>query len=132
MDVSMFHFSSSVPTGPPLNFVVIPGARNMTFSWAPPNATERNGVITGYLLSCTTQTAGRDISMLYTQAGTFLVEGFTPFTMYSCSIFASNSQGDGPMASMTIPTLEDGKFPFQFADVGALIGTTVTLTSDEG
>ena len=111
-NMRMLHFSSPAPTGPPLNFTVTPGARSMTFSWAPPNATQRNGMITGYSLSCTPQTAGGDITMQYTQDGTFPLEGFTPATMYSCSIFASNSQGNGPVASMIIITLEDCKFPF--------------------
>ena len=110
MNVSILHFSPPVPTGPPSNFLVTPRARNMTFSWAPPNATQRNGVITGYSLSCTPLTAEGDITMQYTQTGTFPLEGFTPATMYSCSIFASNSQGDGPMASMIASTLQDGKF----------------------
>ena len=117
----MLHFSSLAPTGSPLYFIVTPGARNMTFSWAPPNVTQRNGVITGYSLSCTPQTAGGDITMQYTQDGTFTLGGFTPFTTYSCSIFASNSQGDGPVASRTIPTDEDCKLPPQFADVGVCL-----------
>jgi len=110
----LFHFSSPAPAGPPLNFVVFPGARSITFSWAPPNPTERNGVITVYSVSCTPQTGVESISMQYTQAGTFSLEGFTPATMYSCSIFASNRQGDGPVASKIIHTQNDGKFPFQF------------------
>ena len=93
----------------------------MTFSWAPPNATQRNGMITGYSLSCTPLTAEGDITMQYTQVGTFTLGGFTPFTIYSCSIFASNSQGDGPVALIDIPTEEDCKLPFQFADVGACL-----------
>ena len=112
MDVSMLHFSSPAPTGPPLNFTVTPEARNMTFAWAPPNAAQRNGVITGYSLSCAPQTGMGSITMQYTQAGTSTLEGFTPATVYSCSIFASNRQGDGPVASRTIPTRDDGKFPF--------------------
>ena len=116
----------TVPTGPPQNFVVTPGARSMTFSWAPPNATQRNGVITGYSLSCTPLTAEGDITMQYTQVGTFTLGGFTPFTIYSCSIFASNHQGDGPMALIDIPTEEDCKLPFQFANVSACLYTAET------
>jgi len=88
----------------------------MTFSWDPPNATERNGVITRYSLSCAPQTGGGSIFMQYTQAGNFTLEGFTPDTPYNCSIFAINSQGNGPVASMMTHTLEDCKLPFQFAD----------------
>ena len=103
----MLHFSSPAPTGPPLNFTVIPEARTMTFSWAPPNATRRNGVITGYSLSCAPQTGGGSISMQPdAQAGNSTLMGFTPATAYNCSIFACNSQGNGPAVSMIIRTLE--------------------------
>ena len=114
VNVCMLHFSSPAPTGPPLNFIVTPGARSMTFSWAPPNATQRNGVITSYSLVCAPQTGVGSITMQYTQAGTFILEGFSPATTYICSIFASNSQGNGPVASMITSTLEDCKFPFSF------------------
>ena len=124
----MLHFSSPAPTGPPLNFTVTPRARSMTFSWAPPNVTQRNGVITGYSLSCTPLTAEGDITMQYTQDGTFTLGGFTPFITYNCSIFASNSQGDGPVASMTIPTDEDCKLPFQFANVSSCRYTYIAET----
>jgi len=77
--MSILHFSAE-PTGSPLNFIVAHGARNMTFSWDPPNATERNGVITGYSLFCAPQTGGGSIFMQYTQAGNFTLEEFTPDT----------------------------------------------------
>ena len=100
--------------------MVTPEARHMTFSWAPPNAPERNGVITGYSLSCTPSS----ISMQpYTLAGTFRLEGFTPATTYNCSIFARNSIGNGPVVSMIIRTLEDGKLRYLFASIG--VSTTV-------
>ena len=68
--MSILHFSAE-STGSPLNFIVAPGARNMT---------ERNGVITGYSLSCAPQTGGGSIFMQYTQAGNFTLEEFTPDT----------------------------------------------------
>ena len=87
----------------------------MTFSWTPPNAAQRNGVITGYSLSCTPLTAEGDITMQYTQDGTFTLGGFTPSTTYNCSIFAINHQGNGQVASMIIITLETCKLPCHFA-----------------
>ena len=79
----------------------------MTFSWSPPTPTGRNGVITGYALSCVSEAGGgTTISMQYTAAGTFTLEGFTPFTSYNCSISASNSQGSGPVAYLINTTLE--------------------------
>ena len=79
----------------------------MTFSWSPLAPTERNGVITGYSLSCVPVAGGGNtISMQYTAAGTFTLGGFTPATSYNCSISANNSQGRGPVSSMISTTLE--------------------------
>ena len=98
------------PSGSPRAFTVTPGVRNLTFSWSPPAPTLRNGVITGYSLSCVPEIGGgTTISMQYTAAGTFTLGGFTPFTSYNCSISASNSQGSGPLSSMISPTLEARK-----------------------
>ena len=102
--------------------MVTPEARHMTFSWAPPNAPERNGVITGYSLSCTPSSIPMQP---YTQAGTFRLAGFTPATTYNCSIFASNSIGNGPVVSMIIRTLDDGKLLYSFASIG--VSTTVYI-----
>ena len=82
----------------------------MTFSWSPPGPTERNGIITGYLLSCVPVSGGgNSISMQYTAAGTFTLGGFTPATSYNCSISASNNQGSGPVAYVDVTTLDDGE-----------------------
>ena len=99
------------PTGSPERFTVTQHrARNITFSWFPPALTLRNGVITGYSLSCVPETGvGNTISMQYTAAGTFTLGGFTPATSYNCSISASNSQGSGPAAHVDVTTLDDGE-----------------------
>ena len=104
----IYCFSTSAPTGPPLDFTVIQhSARNMTFSWSPPAPTERNGAITGYSLSCVPEGGGgNSITMQYTAAGTFTLRGFTPFTSYNCSIFARNSEGSGPATYVINATLE--------------------------
>ena len=99
------------PTGPPETFTVTRRrARNMTFSWSPPTPTLRNGVITGYFLSCVPEGGGgSSISMQYTAAGTFTLRGFTPFTSYNCSVSASNSWGSGPTTYLIDTTLEARK-----------------------
>ena len=99
------------PTGPPGNFTVTQRtARNMTFSWSPPAPTLRNGVITGYFLSCVPVAGGGNtISMQYTAAGTFTLGGFTPAISYNCSISTINSQGSGPATYLINTTLEARK-----------------------
>ena len=111
-NVKVFSYCSSLaPTGPPEDFTVTqPGARNMTFSWSPPALTLRNGVITGYSLSCVPEAGGGNtIFMQYSAAGTFTQEGFTPATSYNCFISASNSQGRGPATYLINTTLEARK-----------------------
>ena len=102
----------AAPTGSPEEFTVAQRrARNVTFSWSPPAPTLRNGVITGYFLSCVPEAGGgNSISMQYTATGTFTLEGFTPATSYNCSISASNSQGPGPVAHVDVTTLDDGQY----------------------
>ena len=99
------------PTGPPISFTVTQHtARSMTFSWSPPAPILRNGVITGYSLSCVPEAdGGNTIFMQYTAAGTFTLGGFTPATSYNCSISASNNQGSGPVSTMISTTLEARK-----------------------
>ena len=81
----------------------------MTFSWSSPAPTLRNGVITGYSLSCVPEVGGRNsISMQYT-TGALTLRGFIPATSYNCSISASNIWGNGPMAYRMVSTLNDCK-----------------------
>ena len=99
------------PTGPPQSFTVDPGARNITFSWSSAVPTLRDGVITGYFLSCVPEAStGNSISMQYTAAGNFTLGGFTPATSYNCSIFASNIWGSGPAVYSMVATLDDSKY----------------------
>ena len=100
----------SAITSTPENFTVLPREQNLTFSWSPPSLNGRNGVITGYFLSCVPEAGGRNsIIMQYTATGTFTLGGFTPATSYNCSISASNSQGSGPATHRVVTTLDDGK-----------------------
>jgi len=85
------------------------------FSWSPPAPTLRNGITTGYSLSCVHE-GGREhtLSMQYTQTGTFTMEGFAPATTYNCSISARNSEGSGPVANVMVATMDDGKYHHPF------------------
>ena len=84
----------------------------MIISYSLPALTLRNGVITGYSLSCVPEVGARGkntILMQYTAAGTFTLGGFTPATSYNCSISAANSKGSGPRMYRVVTTLDDGK-----------------------
>ena len=108
---------TSAPLGPPLNFEIMPeGPRTLTFSWDPPAEDKRNGIITGYLLSCDPQSAaglprtfnGTDFNQMG-GVDPITLSGFTPFTTYNCSVIASDSAWNGFAATTTATTEEDCK-----------------------
>ena len=95
------------PAAPPVNFSVIAmGPRSLEFSWSPPLAAQRNGVIIGYTLSC--QPNSQDLPATFSSAGRYNLPGFTPATQYSCSVYASTSGGNGPRTYRISTTLDEG------------------------
>ena len=58
----------------------------------------RNGLIIDYTIECSGQAA------IVTELTEFTITGLTPFTEYTCSVFASNSAGDGPSAVVVATT----------------------------
>jgi len=96
------------PVAPPMNFTVIAvSPRSLEFSWRPPIEAQRNGVIVGYTLSC--QPNSHDLPATFISAGRYTLPGFAPATQYSCSIYASTSGGNGPLAYGTSTTLDEGR-----------------------
>ena len=83
---------TAVPSGPPENLRISTGARSLSLTWNPPLVASRNGLIIDYTIECSGQAA------IVTAQTMFTITGLTPFTEYTCSVFASNSAGDGPSA----------------------------------
>ena len=108
---SVFHhafYLYAAPTGTPQDFTITPaGPRNLTFSWNPPAEEHRNGVITGYTLSC--QPAAEGFPRTFATSGSYTLDGFTPATLYQCFLYASTSGGSGPAAFEQVTTLDDSK-----------------------
>ena len=98
------------PAGPPLNLTARPlsGGRKVTFSWAPPEIALRNGLLTGYLLSCSS--LNEVVGFAAEEEGSAMVVGLEPRKEYSCSLSAENGEGSGPVASVNFTTLEDSEF----------------------
>ncbi|CAI8025893.1 Receptor-type tyrosine-protein phosphatase delta [Geodia barretti] len=97
----------AVPSGSPEMFGAVAGEREVEFSWSPPPPTQQNGVITSYTLSCSPSPS----SLLQSQSsGSLSVTGFSPNTLYSCSLTANNSQGSGPPATYTFTTQQDSLY----------------------
>ena len=107
-------FIAEAPTGAPQNFSVVPGdhgptSREVTFFWDLPLPSQRNGIITDHTISCSPDTETLPVTIAPLPGTEGLTVGdFQPFTEYSCTVIATNSQGSGPPAIDTIRTNEDG------------------------
>lgn len=100
------------PNSPPQEYVATNiSSRTIQFSWHSPAVTEWNGVITNYTLACDSKVDGVDsITMTYEDAGSHTLGGFRPATKYNCSVFASNTAGNSPKATIiTITTKDESK-----------------------
>ena len=89
--------------------VTASGSRALQLSWDPPEEDKRNGEITGYQVECNGIMPLNDIT-----GNTITVENLTPITSYDCSVSASNVAGNGPNASITGTTAEEGKQSVSF------------------
>ena len=97
------------PDGPPLNFeITVQGPRTLTFSWDPPSEDLRNGVITGYLLSCDPQPEGLPKMYNQSEGVNITIGGFEVHTNYTCIVSAFTSAGVGPNTTQTVTTLATG------------------------
>ena len=103
--------SATAPGGMPQNFVSSPiNSREMRFTWSPPEPTLRNGIITGYNLTCfITATGMGQIGNRFPPQENYRLSGFRPATGYTCRVVAINSAGRGPPAERMDTSPEDGK-----------------------
>ena len=92
--------------GPPTNFeIVAAGTESLRFSWEPPYDSDDINIIS-YTIYCSPQFHD-EISVTVPIAGTIILESqFIPGTIYTCSIYATNADGDGPTAVAIATTLE--------------------------
>ena len=97
-----------VPSGVPQNFTISVSSRTFTLSWSPPLPSQRNGVITSYLINCSS--GDSIINTTKTSSTSLTITGLEPFTNYTCSVSAATNLGDGPAAENTTSTNEDSKF----------------------
>ena len=98
--VGCYLFFSVVPE----IFEAIPGQRQVNFTWSPALVKRNNTLITNYTLYCYPSIPSLPLSL--THAGSFIVTGFTPDTVYSCSVVASDTLIS---QNMTFTTQQDCK-----------------------
>ncbi|CAI8023704.1 Down syndrome cell adhesion molecule-like protein 1 homolog [Geodia barretti] len=118
------------PSGSPEMFGAVAGEREVEFSWSPPPPTQQNGVITSYTLSCSPSPSSLPQSPSSQSSGSLSVTGFSPNTLYSCSLTANNSQGSGPPATAIFTTQQDYAY-FQLRLKGVLPCPNVIATLTE-
>lgn len=107
----MFHalhthplFVHAVPGDPPQDFMrTDASSTSITLTWASP--TMPNGEITGYNLTINSQ----ELAMLSPANFSFVAVNLSEATNFNFSIAAQTSVGQGPAASITVTTLEDGE-----------------------
>ena len=85
------------------------GSRNVTLSWTLPNEDGRNGIIVSYTAICG-DSDGVLVNTTTTVGLTTTFEGLRPYSIYSCSVFATTNTGDGPPASLNFTTASDSKY----------------------
>ena len=100
----------SVPSGPAQDLSVsVVSFEEVTISWAAPNETDRNGVITGYLINITLISTGQSFTRNSTNT-THVLNGLQPFTSYTCSVAAMTRVGLGPFSMpISFLTYETGE-----------------------
>ena len=96
------------PSGPPQDFIIAVTSHSINFAWSPPLPSQRNGVITSYLINCSS--ADSIINTTRTSSTSLTITGLEPFTNYTCSVSAATVVGDGPAAIIHTMTNEDSKF----------------------
>ena len=99
------------PSGPPQNLTNSTTSINITLLWFPPLSSQRNGVIVNYLITCTI--GGLKYSMRISE--TSQVVNINPFTNYTCSVSAATMVGDGPPATVSGTSDEDGEYIIHYS-----------------
>ena len=100
----------SAPVTTPENISAVSTSMRIQFSWSPPPLLKTSTIITSYTLTCRSRVAGVDsVAVTYAEAGTYNPGGFRPATGYNCSIFASNSAGDGPTTDISVITMDESE-----------------------
>ena len=99
------------PIGPPQNFTISTTSSNITLIWFPPLSSQRNRVIVNYFVTCTI--GGLNYSNRISE--TSQVIQINPFTNYTCSVNAATMVGDGPPATVSGTSDEDGEYIIHYS-----------------
>ena len=107
--------SPSEPSSPPEGVELVPdNSTSLRLQWGLPPESERNGIITQYVVECTGIASVQ--SPVVPTSPTFstppslqqLLTGLDPFTSYSCRVAATNVNGTGPFSAWVSATTLEG------------------------
>ncbi len=107
----MHIFNYTAPTGSPgVPTASIIMSTNITLTWTEIGVSERNGIITSYIIQYGEGTNRNIIINTQSNANTHLITGLKPFTQYTFTVAGVNSVYSGPSsASSSITTSQDSK-----------------------
>ena len=102
-------FFPLVPSAAPIFTITSVTAVSFTVSWQPPPPCEQNGVITGYVISVTTEGVPFDERNVSANITSMVISSLNPFVTYSVKMAASTAVGQGVFSSeATFRTNESG------------------------
>lgn len=106
------YFYPSVPSGSPLNMLVVERSpSSLTLAWEEPSSELRNGVITSYFITLTELPDLVHVANITSSTAGVEISGLSPHTDYVLQVAASTSIGTGPFSPTTfISTAEDGEY----------------------
>ena len=117
MLVDIFFFLLLVPSGPPQDVqVTVISSQNISVSWGPVRAEDKNGIIKGYKVIYQALPNGNKTFKTINIAGepaestTTTLHNLNEFTNYSIAVLAFTVKGDGsPSLAKVVQTQQDSK-----------------------
>ncbi len=108
----MSYIFLTAPSGSPgVPTASIVMSTSITLTWTEIDVSERNGVITSYIIQYGEGTNRNILINTQSNATTHLITGLKPFTQYTFTVAGVNSVNTGPFssASSSITTSQDSK-----------------------
>ena len=105
----LYAFAATAPTGFPQDVSVDSvSSKSAELSWSPPLPEERNGIISGYIITVTRRGTDSQLQIMSTTTNITL-NRLIAFTSYLVTVATATSAGLGPPSSqLTFTTDEDG------------------------
>ena len=101
---------------------ISPNSTSLYFSWTPPPAEQRNGIITGYQFRFYNDDLGTDDEVVENITETSItLTSLEIFTVYNVTVAAGTFVGFGPVDTVALRTLNDSKFAFPSRNAAVLI-----------